>query len=89
MNTSFWVATYSKGGVSLMNATQIIMHIYIHEENHPMKRSMQYIIISIFAIFLITGCSRQPLQEINAARSAVDSVISEGAEKYLPEDAKK
>jgi ABC-type transporter Mla subunit MlaD len=54
-----------------------------------MKQNMRYIIISIFAIFLITGCSKQPLQEINAARSAVDSVISEGAEKYLPEDAKK
>ena len=54
-----------------------------------MKRSMRYIIISIFAVFLITGCSRQPLEEINAARTAVDSVFSEGAENYLPEDAKK
>ena len=50
---------------------------------------MRYIIISIFAVFLITGCSRQPLEEINAARTAVDSVFSEGAENYLPEDAKK
>jgi len=45
--------------------------------------------ISFIAVFFITGCSKQPLQEINAARSAVDSVISEGAEKYLPDDAKK
>ena len=56
-----------------------------------MKHSMRYIImmISFIAVFFITGCSKQPLQEINAARSAVDSVISEGAEKYLPDDAKK
>jgi hypothetical protein len=45
--------------------------------------------ISLVVIFLIAGCSKQPLQEINAAKSAVDSLISEGAEKYLPEDAKK
>jgi len=45
--------------------------------------------ISVIAAFFITGCSKQPLQEMNAARSAVDSVISEGAEKYLPDEAKK
>jgi len=54
-----------------------------------MKQNMRYIMISLITVFFITGCSKQPLQEINAARSAVDSVISEGAEKYLPDDAKK
>jgi ABC-type transporter Mla subunit MlaD len=54
-----------------------------------MKYSMHYIMISLIVIFLIAGCSRQPLQEINAAKAAVDFVISEGAEKYLPDDAKK
>jgi hypothetical protein len=43
----------------------------------------------IIALFFITSCSKQPLQEINAAKTAVDSIISEGAEKYLPDDAKK
>ena len=54
-----------------------------------MKHSMRYIMIGLIALFFITGCSKQPLQEINAAKSAVDSIISEGAEKYLPDDAKK
>ncbi|PKL52305.1 MAG: hypothetical protein CVV37_01930 [Nitrospira bacterium HGW-Nitrospira-1] len=54
-----------------------------------MKQSIRYIMISLIAVFFITGCSKQPLQEINAAKAAVDSLISEGAEKYLPEDAKK
>ena len=45
--------------------------------------------ISLIAIVFITGCSKQPLQEINTAKAAVDSIISEGAEKYLPDDAKK
>lgn len=53
-----------------------------------MKKSIRYIVISLIAIFFINGCSKQPLQEINAAKAAVDSIVSEGAEKYLPEDAK-
>ena len=54
-----------------------------------MKHSRQYIIISFIALLLIAGCSKQPMQEINAAKSAVDSIISEGAEKYLHDDAKR
>jgi hypothetical protein len=45
--------------------------------------------IGLIALFFVSGCSKQPLQEINAAKTAVDSIISEGAEKYLPDDAKK
>ena len=54
-----------------------------------MKHGMRYIIIGLIALFFIAGCSKQPLQEINAAKTAVDSIISDGAEKYLPDDAKK
>ena len=54
-----------------------------------MKHSMRYLMISLIALFSMAGCSKQPLQEINAAKTAVDSIISEGAEKYLPDDAKK
>lgn len=54
-----------------------------------MKQNIRYIVISLIAIVFITGCSKQPLQEINTAKAAVDSIISEGAEKYLPDDAKK
>jgi hypothetical protein len=54
-----------------------------------MKPNIRYIVISLIAIVFITGCSKQPLQEINTAKAAVDSIISEGAEKYLPDDAKK
>lgn len=54
-----------------------------------MKQNVRYIVISLIAIVFITSCSKQPLQEINTAKAAVDSIISEGAEKYLPDDAKK
>ena len=53
-----------------------------------MKESIRYIVISLIAVFFISGCSKQPLQEINDAKAAVDFIVSEGAEKYLPEDAK-
>jgi len=54
-----------------------------------MKQSVRHIVIGLIAVFFITGCSRQPLQEINAAKAAVDSITSDGAEKYLPDDTKK
>lgn len=54
-----------------------------------MKESIRYIVISLIAVFFVNGCSNQPLQEINAAKTAVDYIVSEGAEKYLPDDAKK
>jgi len=54
-----------------------------------MKHSLRYIVMTLSVVFFIPGCSKQPLQEINAAKAAVDSIISEGAEKYLPADAKK
>jgi len=81
------VGIYLRGIVQTVNINKYIIHIYI-QENYLMKHSMRYIIISLIGIFLIAGCSRQPLQEINAAKTAVDSIISEGAEKYMPDDAK-
>ena len=54
-----------------------------------MKPNVRYIVISLVAIVFIAGCSKQPLQEINTAKAAVDSIMSDGAEKYLPDDAKK
>lgn len=54
-----------------------------------MKSSLSYLVFSVILMFMFTACSKQPAQEINAAKSSVDSVISEGAEKYASEDAKK
>jgi hypothetical protein len=82
------VGKYLRGIVQILNTNKDIIHIYI-QENYFMIHSMRYIMISLIALFVITGCSRQPLQEINAAKTAVDFITSEGAEKYLPDDAKK
>lgn len=56
-----------------------------------MKKSMRYALPGLLALVCVLGfgCSQQPLQEINAAKAAVDAVVSDGAEKYLPDETRK
>ena len=55
-----------------------------------MKRiTNTFLALSILAVFLVAGCSKQPTEEIAAAQSAVAAVMAEGAQKFAPEDAKK
>lgn len=54
-----------------------------------MKGITGYILFGLIVLFTFTACSKQPVQEINAAKSAVDSAMAEGAEKYSPADAGK
>jgi hypothetical protein len=54
-----------------------------------MKGITGYFLFGFFVLFAFTACSKQPVQEINAAKSAVDSAMAEGAEKYSPAEAKK
>lgn len=53
-----------------------------------MKKSIVIFMVFVMAGFLLAGCGKQPTEDMNAAKSAVDAVIAEGAEKYAPEDAK-
>lgn len=49
-----------------------------------MKKFVQIaLIVMVFA--LAVGCSKQPVQEIDAAKAAVNEVMSAGAAKYAPE----
>jgi len=54
-----------------------------------MKKSTMIVLVFVMAGLLLIGCGKQPTEDMNAAKSAVDAVIAEGAEKYAPEDAKK
>src|SRR5512139_1376921 len=54
-----------------------------------MKGITGYFLFGFFVLFTLIACSKQPVQEINAAKSAVDSAMAEGAEKYSPAEAKK
>jgi methyl-accepting chemotaxis protein len=53
-----------------------------------MKKSAVIFLVVVMAGLLLMGCGKQPTEDINAAKSAVDTVIAEGAEKYASEDAK-
>ncbi len=48
-----------------------------------------YFLFGFLVLFALAACSKQPVQEINAAKTAVDSAMAEGAEKYSPAEAKK
>lgn len=54
-----------------------------------MKSVLRYSIVGLVLVLIfVVGCSKPPMEELNAAKSAVDAVASE-ASKYVPEDAKK
>jgi hypothetical protein len=53
------------------------------------KGTLRNIILGLLLASLCAGCSKQPVQEINAAKSAVDAAVSEGAEKYSPAESQK
>lgn len=54
-----------------------------------MKGITGYFLFGFFVLCALAACSKQPVQEINVAKSAVDSAMAEGAEKYSPAEAKK
>jgi hypothetical protein len=48
----------------------------------------RFLLLGLLALLALTSCSKQPDQEISAARAAVDAAISEGGEKYSFAQAK-
>ncbi len=54
-----------------------------------MGRKMGYLVLTMAVVFLVTGCSSPPTQELDAANAAIKSLAAAGAEKYAPEDLKK
>ena len=53
-----------------------------------MKGVISNFLIGLLMVFAFTACSKQPAQEINAAKTAVDAAMAEGAEKYSPAGAR-
>jgi hypothetical protein len=43
----------------------------------------------LVAFFFIAGCAKPPTEDIDAAKNSVEAANSAGAEKYLPDNAKK
>ena len=53
-----------------------------------MNNTLKFLALGVLTIFLLAGCGKQPTEEINAAKTSVDAVVAEGAQKFAPEDAK-
>ncbi len=53
-----------------------------------MKGVLRCFLFGLILTAMLGGCSKQPAQEINAAKAAVDAAVGEGAEKYAPADAR-
>lgn len=53
-----------------------------------MKGIMKYLALIMVTFFLFAGCAKEPTEDINSAKAAVDTVKSEDAQKYVPEDVK-
>jgi hypothetical protein len=50
-----------------------------------MKKAIKVLLISLAAATLLSACASPPDAELTAAKGAVDAVVSEGAEQYIPE----
>jgi len=53
-----------------------------------MKSTIKMFLFTLLAAALLTACAEAPNTELAAAQSAVDAVVSEGAEIYTPEQLK-
>lgn len=53
-----------------------------------MNNIMKYLVLTMVAVFLFSGCAKEPTEDINAAKTAVSAAKTEEAEKYLPEEVK-
>jgi hypothetical protein len=49
------------------------------------KGLMRYVISGIALVFLFTGCSKAPTQEMNSAKASIDALMTEGADKCAPD----
>ena len=54
-----------------------------------MKGVVSNFLAGLLMVFAFAACSKEPVDEINAAKSAVDAAMAEGAEKYSPAEARK
>lgn len=53
-----------------------------------MKNLTKLFILSMVLVFVYVGCAKEPTQEINDAKAAIDAAIAEGAQTYSPDQLK-
>lgn len=54
-----------------------------------MKNVAKFMVLGIFIMSLFVSCAKQPAQEINDAKAAVEAATNAGADVYAPDELKK
>lgn len=53
-----------------------------------MKNLVKFSVLSLLMVFLFASCAKQPTQEIDAAKAAIDEVVKAGGNIYAQEELK-
>jgi len=53
-----------------------------------MKRLLLSLTVVMAMLVVLTSCAKQPTQEMNDSKAAIDAVLAEGGEKYANEEVK-
>ena len=53
-----------------------------------MQSNFKNLVVSMMAVVLLTACAEAPNNELASAQSSIDTIVSEGAEIYTPEQLK-
>lgn len=53
-----------------------------------MKKLLLSLTVALAMLVVLTSCAKQPTQEMNDTKAAIDAVIADGGEKYAKEDVK-
>jgi hypothetical protein len=51
-------------------------------------KKISVMLLGLALVVSLSACGKQPTEEISATRASIDAAVSEGAEKYTPEDLK-
>ncbi|MDD8020414.1 MAG: hypothetical protein PHU81_04395 [Acidobacteriota bacterium] len=54
-----------------------------------MKNLMKISVLGLLVVFLFTSCAKQPTQQINDAKAAIDAVVNAGGNVYAKDELKK
>lgn len=50
------------------------------------RKAVLYLFYALISFGILTGCSRQPAQEMNEVKSLIDAAVQAGGEKYAQEE---
>jgi Domain of unknown function (DUF4398) len=51
-------------------------------------KKLSLLLLGLTLALTLAACGKQPVEEINATKAAIDSAVSDGAEKYTADDLK-